>query len=130
VEAVASSTDRIVLLPYQSDRHELARVLASADIYLTAGPHETFALSVVEAQASGLPVIGVRAGALLERVPESVGLLGEVDSAAAMAENIVMLSSNGLRAKGRQARRVIERTLTWESSISRLLETYERLRSR
>lgn len=56
------------LLPYRffwrPDR--IRRALAAADIYVTAGPHETFGLSVIEAEASGLPVVGVDAGALRE----------------------------------------------------------------
>ena len=37
---------------------------------------ETFGVSIVEAQASGLPVVGVAAGAMIDRVSNSVGRLG------------------------------------------------------
>ena len=75
LEARASSGEPFVILPYQTDKPALARLMATSDLYLTAGPHET-ALSVVEAQACGLPVVGVEAGALVERIHEDIGRLG------------------------------------------------------
>ena len=77
---------------YVNSRKRLSKILASADIYVTAGPHETFGLSIIEAQASGLPVVGVQAGALTERVTEATGILGPVDSPADMAMNLLELS--------------------------------------
>ena len=58
----------IIMPGYVRDRTELARWLASADIYVSAMADETFGVSIVEAQASGLPVVGVAAGAMLDRV--------------------------------------------------------------
>jgi alpha-1,6-mannosyltransferase len=114
------------VLEYEGDPETFARLLASADIYVTAGPHETFGLSVVEAQASGLPVVGVNAGALVERVPECLGLLGEVDDAAAMAENIRRVASQ--RAElSRNARTHVEQNFSWTETFRRLLQLYEQL---
>lgn len=73
VAAAAARVPALRLLPYQRSREEFAALLASADIYVTAGPHETFALSVIEAQAAGLAVVAVDAGALRDRVPEGLG---------------------------------------------------------
>ena len=44
------------------DRTELAQWLASADLYVSGMADETFGISVIEAQASGLPVVGVAGG--------------------------------------------------------------------
>jgi alpha-1,6-mannosyltransferase len=57
---------------YISDRAQLAQSLASADIYVSAMADETFGISVIEAQASGLPssaLLRARClnGCLLER---------------------------------------------------------------
>jgi alpha-1,6-mannosyltransferase len=76
---------------FQADRVALARMLASSDIYVSGMSDETFGISVLEAQASGLPVVGVASGAMIERVPACTGLLGPVDDAAAMAKNVVDL---------------------------------------
>lgn len=53
---------------YIDDRDKMARALASADIYVSGMADETFGMSVLEAQASGLPVVGVASGAMPERV--------------------------------------------------------------
>ena len=61
---------------YVRDRAELARWLASGDIYVSGMADETFGISIIEAQASGLPVVGVAAGAMIDRVTAGVGRLG------------------------------------------------------
>ncbi len=87
------------MLPgYVKSRAELARWLASADIYVSGMADETFGVSIVEAQASGLPVVGVAAGAMIDRVTDSLGRLGPVGDAAAMAGNILSVW-NGDRAR-------------------------------
>lgn len=127
LEERAADCPRIRFLPYQRDRAALAELLASSDLYLTAGPSETFGLSVIEAQACGLPVVGVRSGALIERIPESTGLLGPPGSAAAMAENILSLSRNGYAQKGRNARALVERSFSWERTFRTLFDWYDEL---
>lgn len=76
---------------FETDRAGLARALASGDIYVSGMADETFGISVLEAQASGLPVVGVASGAMPERVPAGTGLLGPVGDADAMARNVVDL---------------------------------------
>ena len=121
----ASRNPRIKVLPYQTDRDRLAELLASSDIYVTAGPHETFGLAVIEAQACGLAVAGVRAGALIERVPQSAGLLAAPDSATSLADGIYELATNGYLIKGRQARQWVETRFAWENTFNRLLTLYD-----
>lgn len=126
-ERKAQSNPKIQVLPYETDRTRLARHLASADIYCTAGPHETFGLSILEAQASGLAVCGVRAGALRERVPDSLGVLAQPDSVSDFASTLYDLSQNGFRQKGQNARHWVERRFSWHTSFQKLLKVYERL---
>jgi alpha-1,6-mannosyltransferase len=114
----------LIVLPYQEDKLRLARLMASSDLYLTAGPHETFALSVVEAQACGLPVVGVAAGALVERVDDTVGRLGPVDDAAAMAAHILTVAEH-LDTMGAAARRHVEERYAWKATFDRLFSMYE-----
>ena len=116
---------KIIFMSYESNRNKMAELLASADIYITAGPHETFGLSVLEAQASGLAVAGVYAGALVERVPDHVGLLAEPDSIESMAGTIFDLSTNGFRAKGQNARKLVEDKYSWEKTFQQILNLYQ-----
>jgi alpha-1,6-mannosyltransferase len=108
----ALAIGRVHVLPFEADRTALARLLASADIYVSGMAHETFGLSVVEAQACGLPVVGVRAGAMVDRVPdvEPVGFLVEPDSPAALCVRIVQTPRDEWRRMGQRARQRVERS--------------------
>jgi alpha-1,6-mannosyltransferase len=121
VDQAAARDARIVRLPYQSDRAALSRVLASSDIYVSAAPHETFGLGVVEAQAAGLPVAGVRAGAMIDRVPPEVGVLAPDTSPESLSRAIHELAANGYRARGRAARALVQSTLSWDATFDRWL---------
>src|SRR4029078_9344694 len=96
--------ERIVMPGYVRDRAELSRWLASADIYVSGMADETFWISIIEAQASGLPVVGVAAGAMIDRVSNEVGRLGPVGDSAAMAANILSVWDGNRRASGAPAR--------------------------
>jgi alpha-1,6-mannosyltransferase len=118
-EIAALGDERIILPGYVSDRAELARWLASADIYVSGMADETFGVSIVEAQASGLPVVGVAAGAMIDRVTDAVGRLGPVGDAGAMAANIVRVWNSDRKAMGQQARaRALQ--FSWDSSMEAL----------
>ena len=101
------------------DRAELAGWLASADIYVSAMADETFGVSIIEAQASGLPVVGVAAGAMLDRVTDHTGRLGPVGDAAAMASNILAIWNGDRRAMGERAR-THALQFSWEHSMDDL----------
>jgi alpha-1,6-mannosyltransferase len=124
LEDIAAREHYLQLLPYQRDPRASATLLASADLYVTAGPHETFGLSVLEAQSCGLPVVGVRAGALMDRVTDATGLLAHPGDPEDLARCIVDLATNGRRAKGREARRMVESCYSWERTFDALDRTY------
>lgn len=64
----------------------VAPLLAGADLFLLPSQSESFGLSALEALASGTPVVGSRAGGLVEVVKEGVtGALCEVGDVEAMA---------------------------------------------
>jgi alpha-1,6-mannosyltransferase len=124
LEERAKRLPRLQVLRYERDRAAYARVMASADVYVTAGAYETFGLAVVEAQAAGLPVVGVEAGALRERVAPDRGRLGPVGDAEAMAANIIAVAEQR-DALGAAARRhVLEAGYGWDSSFQRLFQLY------
>jgi alpha-1,6-mannosyltransferase len=118
-EIAALGDERIVMPGYVKDRSDLARWLASADIYVSAMADETFGLSILEAQASGLPVVGAAAGAMIDRVTEAVGRLGPVGDARAMADNIMAVWS-GNRAAMADDARAHALQFGWDSSMEAL----------
>jgi len=65
---------------------ELARAYAAADIFLFASRTDTFGQVILEAQASGLPVVAVAAGGPLSLIEDRVsGLLRPPDASALAA---------------------------------------------
>ena len=107
---------------FLGDRALLARWLATADLYVSGMADETFGISVIEAQASGLPVVGVAAGAMIDRVPPSLGRLGPIDDAAAMAANILAVLADPTRSAMAKAARVHAAGLSWDAAMKRLFE--------
>lgn len=106
---------------FVQDRAALARALASCDIYVSGMADETFGISIVEAQASGLPVVGVASGAMIDRVPAGLGYLGPVDDTAAMAENVLRVWSGDRAGMAVAARAHVEARFSWDRTFERLL---------
>ena len=121
---------RIHMPGFVTDRAELARWLASADLYVSAMADETFGVSIVEAQASGLAVVGVAAGAMSDRIPPSTGRLGPVGDSRAMARNIREVLA-GDRAAFRAAARAHALQFSWKRSMKIMFdEVYPRALAR
>ena len=116
---------RIVTPGYVRNRQELARWLASADLYVSGMADETFGVSIVEAQASGLPVIGVAAGAMIDRVTNDSGRLGPVNDADAMAANILSVWNSDRATMGEIAQ-AQARQYSWDRSMEALFGTIYR----
>ena len=106
---------------FVDDRDELARYLASSDIYVSGMEDETFGISVIEAQSSGLPVVGVRAGAMTDRVPPHLGRLGAPGDPDEMAANIAAVWMDRLSGIGARAREHVREQFCWKNTFQILL---------
>ncbi|WP_309601407.1 glycosyltransferase [Sphingomonas sp.] len=113
---LASGAPRLHAPGYVAGRSELARWLASADLYVSGMADETFGISIIEAQASGLPVVGVAAGAMHDRIDDNLGRLGPVNDSAAMAANILELWAGDMAAM-RQRVLAHARQFGWDKSM-------------
>jgi glycosyltransferase involved in cell wall biosynthesis/predicted metal-dependent phosphoesterase TrpH len=104
---------------------DLARAHASADIFLFPSATDTFGQVILEAQASGVPVVAVARGGPCSLIRHEVsGLLCE-PSAGALAERVLELAASPLlrrRLAGAGLAAVRERT--WESALDRLADGY------
>jgi glycosyltransferase involved in cell wall biosynthesis/predicted metal-dependent phosphoesterase TrpH len=107
---------------------DLARAYASADMFLFPSATDTFGQVILEAQASGLPVIAVAEGGPLSLIEHRVsGLLCAAD-AAALAEGVLEVAGSPLlRERLSVAGLASVRTRTWERALARLGEGYARV---
>jgi glycosyltransferase involved in cell wall biosynthesis len=106
---------------------DLASAYASADAFLFPSTTDTLGLAMLEALASGLPVIAARGGASHEIVSdEETGLLYEANSTPSLISAVRRLfSDEGFRAAlARRARKTVEKR-DWESSTHTLRGYYE-----
>ena len=106
---------------------DLASAYASADAFLFPSTTDTLGLAMLEALASGLPVIAARGGASHEIVSDGEnGLLYEANSTPSLVFAVRRLfSDEGFRAAlARRARETAEKR-DWESSSRALRGYYE-----
>jgi len=105
---------------------DLAAAYASADIFVFPAANETLGNVVLEAMASGLPVVAPRSGGLLDHaVHDETALLFEPEDCEALVTAVHELVSNPTRAQqlGRAGRaRVAPRT--WATVLDGLLDDY------
>ena len=106
---------------------ELARAYASLDLFVHAGEFETFCQAIQEAQASGVPTIGPRAGGPVDLIQERYnGLLLDVDT---FSRDLPVAAEWLLHPERHDALRHNARTSvankTWESLCGQLLGYYE-----
>jgi alpha-1,6-mannosyltransferase len=109
------------LIPYGA---RLAEVYASADVLALPSRNETFGLTVLEALASGLPVVAVNQGGPATLLQDCVGALATpgdpVDFAAKLAQ---VLDDRPLAHHCRS----VAQHFSWHTTFSTLLGMYEHL---
>jgi glycosyltransferase involved in cell wall biosynthesis/predicted metal-dependent phosphoesterase TrpH len=108
---------------------ELARVYASADVFLFASRTDTFGQVILESQASGLPVLAVRAGGPAELIAD--GATGKLVAADAgeLARALCELAGRD-ELRHRLAARALQavRGRSWDVAMSQLSAGWERAR--
>lgn len=120
----AQVPDNVSVIDHFSPPAEVARLLASADALLHAGDQETFGLVILEAMASGTPVVAVAAGAFTEIVPSDCGLLCEPNDPTDMAAAVRELFTADTERMGMAAREYVERSYAWDTVVEGLLNHY------
>jgi glycosyltransferase involved in cell wall biosynthesis/predicted metal-dependent phosphoesterase TrpH len=104
---------------------QLAHAYASADIFFFPSATDTFGQVILEAQASGLPVLAVAAGGPLELIEDRVtGLLRNADSAQLASALVELAGSRLLRERLASAALAAVRERTWERALERLSTGY------
>jgi glycosyltransferase involved in cell wall biosynthesis/predicted metal-dependent phosphoesterase TrpH len=104
---------------------DLARAYAGADAFLFASRTDTFGQVILEAQASGLPVVAVDEGGPSSLIRHGeTGLLAPAD-ADALAESLLSLTRTPLLAQRiRRTALAVVAGRTWEASMGQLAGGY------
>ena len=106
---------------FVSDRHIVAQLLASADVALAPGPHETFGLAALESLACGTPAVVSRTSALGEIITADSGALAD-NNPASIAEAVAAIVSRPEEHRRAGARRRAE-MFTWQRAAVGMLTT-------
>lgn len=104
----------------------LSRAVASLDVAVQTGPHETFCQSAQEALAAGVPLVAVGAGAVAELVdPSRTGWRYAPGDLAGLRSAVADLAGDAAkrRAMGAAGRRQVEGR-TWQVVGEQLLGHY------
>ncbi|QIS06208.1 glycosyltransferase [Nocardia brasiliensis] len=102
-----------------SERAEVAKLLATADVSLAPGPHETFGLAALEALAAGTPVVASRSSALADIVTAECGAVA-ADRGSAFARAVTEVLALPTAGRRRAARTRAEQ-YTWARAVAGML---------
>jgi glycosyltransferase involved in cell wall biosynthesis len=106
----------------------LPRYLAAADVFVTASVTEVHPLTVIEALAAGLPVIGIRSPGVGDTIEDGVtGLLGPNNLAGFTAVMTRMLAESELRRRMSLAARETSARFAIEHTSARVFSLYQSL---
>jgi glycosyltransferase involved in cell wall biosynthesis/predicted metal-dependent phosphoesterase TrpH len=104
---------------------DLARAYASADAFMFASQTDTYGQVIVEAQASGLPVVAVAEGGPVSLVEQGeTGLLAAADADALADELLRLASDDLLHERIRRTALGSVRGRTWEAALDQLAAAY------
>ena len=101
-------------------RDTVAAILASADVAIAPGPHETFGLAALEALACGTPAVVSKTSALAEILSDDSGVAADNDPEA-IADAVASIIDRPESLRRRSARRRAEE-FPWPRSAAGMLD--------
>lgn len=110
----------------QADQAELARLYRQADLFLFPSTCEGFGLPLLEAMASGAPVVTSTASSLPEVAGPAALLVDPHDVAGLAAAMMQVLADRALHARLRAAGLARAAQFTWQAAAEQTLAVYRR----
>jgi alpha-1,6-mannosyltransferase len=126
LQLMASRCGYAAIVPRLEDRHELARLLASADALVHGCEAETFCLVAAEARASGLPMIVPDRGAALDLLAPHAGTTYRAGREASLERAILRFVDSGVELQRAAAARA-SNVRTMDQHFAELFGRYAEL---
>jgi glycosyltransferase involved in cell wall biosynthesis len=119
-------SERVHFLGY---RHDMPQIQRASDLFVFPSRYEPFGLVVIEAMASGLPVItATTTGAADLLNPDSGIVLEDCDDVEALARALQLLDSDrSLRQQMGKVARTIAEQHSWSTMAQTYLNIFEEL---
>lgn len=122
---LAAGTGAVTFHGHVADRASLSRRIAAADVALSTCPGETFGLAVLEALASGTPVVTADVGGARELVDAHAGAWAPADPEALSAA-VLELAARPEAARRTAARRRAEQ-FGWDRTVTAMLALHREI---
>lgn len=123
LEFLAQRVLTAAVLPRVTDRHELARLIASADVLVHGCEAETFCLVAAEARASGIPLIVPDRGAAFDQLVPGAGSAYRAGSQHSLEQAIAGFIERGPELQRAMAARAAK-VRTMDQHFAELCERY------
>lgn len=122
---LAQGTGAVTFHGHVADRSTLSRLVAGADVALSTCPGETFGLAVLEALASGTPVVTANVGGARELVDEQSGAWAPADPRR-LARAVLAVAARPEAARRAGARRRAEQ-FGWDRTVAAMLALHREI---
>lgn len=108
---------------------QLSEIYASSDIFVFPSTTETFGNVILEAYASGLPVVCVNEGGVVDLIMDGyTGFITEAKNPKDIAEKVnILLSNPGLRKRYAENAQKYAATYRWSEINRKLISSYRQL---
>lgn len=126
--ATRHKTGALTWRSYIQDNAKLARYYHAADLFIHPGVCETFGLVVLEAQACGLPCVGVRGSFMDANIMVGLDQWATSNEPNAIADAIERYEHQDLAALGAEASRLVHARFSWDKVFARQWALYTRAR--
>jgi alpha-1,6-mannosyltransferase len=126
--ATRHKTGALTWRSYVQENADLARYYHAADLFIHPGVCETFGLVVLEAQACGLPCVGISGSFMDANIMAGLDLWAKTNTPAALADAIARFDGVDLAALGAEASQKVHARFSWNRVFVRQWDLYSRAR--
>ncbi|MGD8539041.1 MAG: glycosyltransferase [Candidatus Aminicenantes bacterium] len=131
IAQLSLSNGHVHNLGYVSDRELLAKIYASSDIFISPGSQETFGLGIMEAVASGLPVLSAASGAGADIVSRfQCGLVFDDSKRSDLVKKLKQLLLSRFENNLESARQHLETHHNWDKIFQSYFAYHEKLKEK